>query len=171
MTYPGLFRRDGEFCVTTLGNPEVAILRRVFTETANLVTAPPVGDPITERLFPVVYPDDREEAAEFRRLTEEDLRTEKSHQIGVVLSCLPDRSGGVRLDGEQAEAWLRALTDARLALGIKVDIADDTDLSDEIDDAAMRDPTGVRAMQLSVYGYLTYMQESLVEALESTPLV
>ena len=165
MSYPGLFRRDGDYCVTTLGSSEVAILRRVFNETATLVSDPTIDDPVVSRLFPDVYADDPDEAAEFRRLTEAELRAEKSHQIGVVLSNLPEHSGDVRLDAEQAEAWLRALTDARLALGTRVQITEDTDLNAAIDEAAMRDPTGVRAMQLSVYGYLTYMQESLVDAL------
>ncbi|MGH3728182.1 MAG: DUF2017 domain-containing protein [Micromonosporaceae bacterium] len=165
MSYPGLFHRDGDRCVTQLRTSEVAILRRVFTEVAGLVSEVRGEDPVIQRLFPSPYPDDEHEASEYRRLTEEDLRTDKAHQVGVLLACLPDRTGEVRLDAEQAEAWLRALTDARLAIGIQVEITDDTDLSGEIDEAAMRDPTGVRAMRLSVYGYLTYMQESLVEAL------
>lgn len=165
MSYPGLFHREGEHCVTTLRTTEVGILRRVFTETAGLVSDRHSTDPAAARLFPDAYPDDDVEADEFRRFTEDELRTEKSHQIGVVLGCLPYRGGEVRLDKEQAEAWLRALTDARLALGIRVGIDDDTDLGAEIDNAAMRDPTGVRAVQLSVYGYLTYVQESLVESL------
>ncbi|MGH3712900.1 MAG: DUF2017 family protein [Micromonosporaceae bacterium] len=170
MTYPGLFRPEGKQCVTTLRRSEVAILRRVFTETASLVGDPHGEDPVLARLFPDAYGEDDPEAArEFRRLTEQDLSSEKAHQVGMVLSTLPERGGELRLDAEQAEAWLRALTDARLALGVRAGIDDDTDLSDEIDEAAMRDPTGVRAMQLSVYGYLTYMQESLVESLLGEP--
>ncbi|MGH3646475.1 MAG: DUF2017 family protein [Micromonosporaceae bacterium] len=165
MSYPGLFRAEGELCVTTLRRSEVAILRRVFTETATVVGDPRGEDPVVRRLFPDVYPDDPEQAREFRRLTEQDLSSEKSHQVSVVLGTLPERGGQLRLDAEYAEAWLRALTDARLAIGVRLGIDDDTDLSDQIDEAAMRDPTGVRAMQLSVYGYLTYMQESLVESL------
>lgn len=165
MSYPGLFRSEDGLCVTTLRRSEVAILRRVFTETATLVGDPGGDDPVLDRLFPDAYGDDPEQAEEFRRLTEQDLSTEKAHQVGVVLGTLPDRGGELRLDAEHAEAWLRALTDARLALGVRLGIDEESDLSDQIDEAAMRDPTGVRAMQLSVYGYLTYMQESLVESL------
>jgi cell division ATPase FtsA len=49
-----------------------------------------------------------------------------------------------------------------------MEIDENTDLGAEIDNAAMRDPTGFRAVQLSVYGYLTYVQESLIEALTET---
>ncbi|MGH3737856.1 MAG: DUF2017 domain-containing protein [Micromonosporaceae bacterium] len=168
MGYPGLFRPEGKQCVTQLRRSEVAILRRVFTETATLVGDPGGSDPVLARLFPDAYAEDSDAADEFRRLTEQDLSAEKAHQVGVVLGSLPERGGELRLDPEDAQAWLRALTDARLALGHRLGVDDDTELSEEIDDAAMRDPTGVRALQLSVYGYLTYMQESLVESLMGT---
>jgi hypothetical protein len=53
----------------------------------------------------------------------------------------------------------------RLALGLRLAITDDTDLEDEIDNAVLHDPTSARVGQLSVYAYLTYLQESLVGAL------
>jgi len=61
--------------------------------------------------------------------------------------------------------WLRALTDVRLALGLRLGITDDTDLEEELDAAVLHDPTSPRVGQLSVYAYLTYLQESLVGAL------
>jgi hypothetical protein len=71
----------------------------------------------------------------------------------------------VRLDGEEAEAWLRAINDARLAMGTRLDIQGDTDLGDELDEAVVRDPASSRVFQLSVYAYLGYLQESLLNAL------
>ncbi len=71
----------------------------------------------------------------------------------------------MRLDAEAAEAWLRAINDARLAMGIRLDISDDTDLGEELDDAVLRDPASSRVFQLSVYAYLGYLQESLLNAL------
>jgi hypothetical protein len=73
----------------------------------------------------------------------------------------------VRLDGEEAEAWLRAINDARLALGVRLGITGDTDISDELDDAVLHDPASARVFQLSVYAYLGYLQESLLNALIS----
>jgi hypothetical protein len=73
----------------------------------------------------------------------------------------------VKLDTESAEAWLRALNDVRLALGIRLGIHDETSLESELDDAVMRDPTSSRVFQLSVYAYLGYLQESLLDALVS----
>jgi len=71
----------------------------------------------------------------------------------------------VQLDEEEAEAWLRALNDGRLALGVRLELTDDSDLVDEIDDAVMADPTSVRVRQLTMYHYLTMLQESLLDSL------
>ena len=71
----------------------------------------------------------------------------------------------MRLDEEAAEAWLRALNDARLALGIRLDITRRHRPGEELDDAVLRDPTSPRVFQLSVYAYLGYLQESLLDAL------
>jgi len=76
-----------------------------------------------------------------------------------------DGAGEVRLDAETAEAWLRAINDARLAMGTRLDIRADTDLGEELDDAAVHDPASSRVFQLSVYAYLGYLQESLLNAL------
>jgi hypothetical protein len=71
----------------------------------------------------------------------------------------------VRLDAEAAEAWLRALNDVRLALGVRLDVRDDTDLVAEVDEAVMRDPTSSRVRQLTMYDYLTVLQVSLLDAI------
>jgi hypothetical protein len=162
-----MFRRKGEACVASFGPDEVKVLRKVVSEVIALVSDGfDHDDPVVERLFPDVYPDSPEDAAEYRRYTEGDLKTGKIDQAGAVLAALPANGGGeVRLDPEAAEAWLRALNDARLALGIRLEVRDETDLEAELDDAVARDPTSQRVFQLSVYAYLGYLQESLVGAL------
>jgi hypothetical protein len=82
------------------------------------------------------------------------------------LAILPSSGGAdIVLDEESSEAWLRALNDVRLALGTRLEVRDDTDLEAELDDAVLHDPTSARVGQLSLYAYLGYLQESLVEAL------
>ena len=143
------------------------MLRKVASEVVGLLTEGfDHDDPVVGRLFPDVYPDRPADSAEYRRYTEGDLKTGKIDQAGAVLAALPSSGGAeVRLDTESAEAWLRALNDARLALGIRLDITDDTDLESELDEAVLRDPTSSRVFQLSVYAYLGYLQESLLDAL------
>lgn len=167
-----LFRREGVECVATLSLDEVRVLRRVASEVVGLLTEGfDHDDPVVVRLFPAVYPDDAAEAAEFRRFTEGDLKTAKIDQAGAVLAALPGESDidprgtEVRLDAEAAEAWLRAINDVRLAMGVRLGITDLTDLDTEIDDEITRDVTSSRAFQLSVYAYLGYLQESLLDAI------
>jgi hypothetical protein len=142
------------------------VLRQCVAELAALLADhPDPDDPAVERLFPDVYPEDPEAAAEFRRFTEADLKAAKLDQAKTVLSDLLEAGGEIRLVDEQADLWLRALTDVRLALGTRLGVQDETDIEAELDDAVGRNPTSPRVGQLSVYAYLTYLQESLVGAL------
>ena len=45
----------------------------------------------------------------------------------MVLATLPEEGGRVRLTQEQAQSWLRALNDVRLALGAGLDVTEDRD--------------------------------------------
>jgi hypothetical protein len=163
-----MFRRYGDRYVATFAVDEARVLRKVASEVVGLLTDGfDHGDPVVGRLFPEVYPEDAASAAEFRRYTEGDLKTTKIDQAGAILAALPggEVGGEVRLDAEAAEAWLRALNDARLAMGVRLEIKDGTDLGEELDDAVAEDPTSSRVFQLSVYAYLGYLQESLLNAL------
>ena len=162
-----MFRRSGSQCVATFAIDEVRVLRKVAGEVIDLMTDGfRHGDPVIDRLFPDIYPEQPEESAEFRLYTEGELKTGKIDQAGAILAALPDDGPGeVRLDHEAAEAWLRAINDVRLAMGARLDIQGDTDLGEELDDAVLHDPASSRVFQLSVYAYLGYLQESLLNAL------
>ncbi|SCL34699.1 protein of unknown function [Micromonospora pallida] len=162
-----MFRCRGGQYVATLAVDEVRVLRKVASEVVGLLTDGfDHTDPVVGRLFPDVYADDPATSAEVRRYTEGDLKTAKIDQAGAILAALPDDQGGeVRLDAEAAEAWLRALNDARLAMGIRLGVKEGTDLGEELDDAVAADPSSSRVFQLSVYAYLGYLQESLLNAL------
>jgi hypothetical protein len=162
-----MFRRSGSECVAAFAIDEVRVLRKVAGEVVDLLTAGfEHGDPVVDRLFPDIYPEKPADSAEFRLYTEGELKTGKIDQAGAILAALPDDGPGeVRLDHEAAEAWLRAINDVRLAMGTRLDIRGDTDLGDELDDAVLHDPASSRVFQLSVYAYLGYLQESLLNAL------
>jgi len=164
-----MFRRHGRQCVATFAPDEVRVLRKVASEVVGLLMDGfDHADPVVGRLFPDIYPDRPDDSAEFRLYTEGDLKTAKIDQAGAILAVLPAEGGGeVRLDSEEAEAWLRAINDARLAMGVRLGIHGGTDLGEELDDAVLRDPTSTRVFQLSVYAYLGYLQESLLSALTS----
>jgi hypothetical protein len=162
-----MFERSGEHLTARFSPDEVDVLRRVAAEVVSLLTDGfDSDDPVVGRLFPDAYPERPEAAAEYRRFTEDDLKSTKIDQAGAILAALPSSGGGeIALDTEAAEAWLRGLNDVRLALGVRLDIADETSLESELDEAVLRDPTSSRVFQLSVYAYLGYLQESLLEAL------
>jgi hypothetical protein len=162
-----MFRRKGSHCVATFAVDEVRVLRKVAGEVVALLTdGMDHGDPVVSRLFPDIYPERPEDSREFRQYTEGDLKTGKIDQAGAILAALPDEGEGeVRLDGEAADAWLRAINDARLAMGTRLDITAETDLSAELDEAILIDPGSSRVFQLSVYAYLGYLQESLLNAI------
>jgi hypothetical protein len=122
-------------------------------------TSPP-EDPVLARLRPDAYRDDPEAAGEFRRYTEQDLRSGKVAAARTVLATLPAGGGHIRLGPEDAQAWLRALNDARLAIGTVLGITEDYE--DELAAASWADP---RSAYLEVYHWLGYIQDSLVRAL------
>ena len=120
----------------------------------------PPEDPVLARLLPDAYADDAAAAGEFRRFTEQDLRSGKLAAARTVLDTLPAEGGRVELSGEEAQVWLRALNDVRLALGVRLSITEDYD--QRVTDL---DPADPRAAYLWVYDWLTYLQETLVRAL------
>ena len=122
--------------------------------------AAPPEDPVLARLLPDAYGDDPEAAGEFRRYTEPGLRSGKVAAAQTVLATLPAGGGRVRLSAGDAEAWLRALNDVRLALGVVLGITEDYE-----HEFANIDPGDPREAYLHVYDFLTFMQETLVRAL------
>jgi hypothetical protein len=117
-------------------------------------------DPILARLLPDAYADDAKASGEFRRYTEIGLRSGKIAAAQTVLDTLPVSGGRVRLSAADAQAWLRALNDVRLSLGVVLGVTDDFD--DTVRNLPADDP---RAAYIGVYQWLAYLQESLVEAL------
>jgi hypothetical protein len=123
-------------------------------------------DPVLERLFPQAYLDaeDVERDEEFHRLMRNDLLKEKLANLDVVTDTLERgtmslRRWSVDISEEEASAWLGALNDLRLALGVRLGITEDFD-----GDIDPRDP---RAPALHILSYLGWLEENLVEALSS----
>ncbi len=122
-------------------------------------------DPGLARLFPDAYSgagsDEQAAAQEFRRYTEADLRAGKRANAQAVLAALgpvQDTGGALVLTREQVDAWLGCLNDLRLVLGTRLEVTEDTDL-----DPAPDDP---RAHALHVYGWLGWLQESLLGSVD-----
>ena len=117
-------------------------------------------DPALARLFPDGYTDDPEASADFRRYTEPGLRSAKHERLATALSTLGEEPHKMVLDADEAQAWLGALNDSRLVLGERLGVTED--LEELISALGEDDP---RLALLWVYDRLTYLQESLVQAL------
>jgi Domain of unknown function (DUF2017) len=117
-------------------------------------------DPVVARLLPDAYRDDPEKAGEFRKYTESSLRESKKYFAQTLLETLPPQGGKVRLTGDQARDWLRALNDIRLMFGVRLEVTEDFE-----EQLAALDPKDPRAAAFEVYGWLGAVQESLVRAL------
>ena len=99
-------------------------------------------------------------AGEFRRYTEQSLRSAKQEVAQTVLDTLPADGGPVKLSRDQAQAWLRALNDVRLTLGVRLGVTEEFE-----DEWNQLDPLDPRATAFEVYAWLGDVQESLVQAL------
>jgi hypothetical protein len=152
------FRARGEEVVARIDAAEAGILGLLLDQLEQLLDADEVADdPVLQRLFPDGHRGDAEIAADYRDMTEESLRSGKADDLATVRATLPPAGGEVRLDRDQAGAWLRTSNDVRLALGVRLDITEDTEPPD--------DPAEDEGQQLAVYYWLTAVQGSLVDAL------
>jgi hypothetical protein len=182
-------RRRGGRVEVTLDRAEAAALRAMAGQVDALLGDPqPVAadpleaalglpaepiaapdDPAVARLLPAAYADDRE-AAEFRRLTDGELRAAKRAALGAVTAALGGGPGGepggggkvrVSLDEEQADVWLRAVNDVRLVLGVRLDVTED--LAERYADLTPDDP---RVPLLLAYEWLGALQQLVLDALD-----
>jgi Domain of unknown function (DUF2017) len=131
-------------------------------ETGGGAAEPPriPDDPLLARLLPDAYQDDPAAAGEFRKYTESSLREAKKYFAHSLLDTLPPSGGRVKLTGDQARDWLRALNDVRLMFGVRLEVTED--FEEQLASLAPDDP---RIAAFEVYGWLGAVQESLVRAL------
>lgn len=148
---------------------EAAHLTELIEQFAELVDDGAHDDPAIARLVPDAYRDDPDAAAEFRRLTQDDLLDRRRDEAAVVLATL-QREGAalhpadldrvdaesalvVELDAAAVDAWLRTLAAVRLVLSARLGIVD-------ADDHDSRDP------RFGVYDWLGYRLEGLLQAID-----
>ena len=143
--------REGDYLLR-LSDAERELLRSLPLELLRLLAEDP-GDPTLRRLRQSAYEDDEEADGEFQELMQRELEDGRRQ----ALTLLVETASRERLTAEELDAWLRALTDLRLALGTRLEVTEDT-YDRDIDP---RDPA---AYDLSVFAYLSWLQEQAVEA-------
>lgn len=175
------WRRSGDHVITTFDRQESLLLRAMVTQIREILAArvgqtpvdelasitgirtgpsSPPDDRVLARLLPDFSRGDAELASGLRSLHEPELIDGKDGVAELVLNTCPPDGGTVRLNLEEAQAWLSALNDVRLALGTVLDVTED--MPDELP------PEDPRGPHLGVYHWLTYVQEMLVHAISDT---
>ncbi|MBT2366981.1 DUF2017 domain-containing protein [Streptomyces sp. ISL-10] len=136
----------------------------------------PPTDPALARLFPEAYADPeggsegeelRAASAEFRRFTENDLRTRKRDDALAVVRSLDsltvagDGGAVLELDPEECLHWLGALNDLRLTIGTRLEVTE----ADDNDDLYRLPDSDPRKPMVMAYLWLGALQETLIETL------
>jgi hypothetical protein len=149
---------------------EAAVLTRLCEELTAVLDADGAAegnkpDPVLERLFPRAYLDPTEEEAEseWQRFVHDDLVDGRRQAVQTVERSLAGalmRKGRLELslDDEQAQAWLAVINDSRLALGTRLEVTEDMDLS-------RLDPDDPDTAPYAVYWWLGVLEERLIDVL------
>lgn len=122
-------------------------------------------DPVLSRLFPRAYLDPTEEdkESEWRRFAHPDLVEGRKEAVETFLRTLAgarQHRGGLELTitVEEAGAWLGVVNDARLALGTRLEVTEETSPADF-------DPGDPALAPFAVYWWLGYLEELMVDTL------
>ena len=168
--------------VAVLERPEASVLRGLMGQIEQMLTgrgaetpddelaaltgirtgpSTPPEDPVLARLLPDFASSDEKDADDLssalRSMREPELIEAKRAAIATVLATCPAGGGRVELAPSQAEEWLAAINDVRLALGVALEVTEDMPEQLPADDP--------RADHLPVYHWLTWLQDSLVMTL------
>ncbi|MFF0448207.1 DUF2017 domain-containing protein [Streptomyces sp. NPDC004609] len=196
---PGHFEAvPGGGAAVTLDEVEIAILRSLAVQMVELIgpgdqpvegedplaalfaegPSKPPADEALARLFPDGYTGPEADAAdeelkaasaEFRRFTENDLRTRKREDALSVIRDLDsltvngEGEAVLKLTADDSRRWLGALNDLRLTIGTRLEVSDDED--DEGAGLYRLPDSDPRKPMVMAYLWLGMLQETLIETL------
>ncbi len=152
--------RDGSDIIVRIDRDVVALLRRLNGEYRHLLEKAPEDDPAYDRLFPRAYEDAAHEE-QYVELVRTDLERAKDR----VAEDMADYLGGsgsleLHLCPDHIHTWLTWLTDVRLAIGTRIGVTEEMLEQDP-------DPEDPQAASLAILDLLAWLQESLLDALQS----
>lgn len=116
------------------------------------------------RLFPVAYHQDPEHDVEYQRLMHGELLASRLDTVTGAVTIL-ERDGAdeyVVLNGDELDVLMRSLNDLRLVIGTLLDVQEE-----DHDDPPGPDDPAFAHFQL--YGYLGWLLEWVVQALQDSP--
>jgi hypothetical protein len=147
------FRWTGEAVAVSLDHEERSLLASLPALLEGVGSAR--HDPAARRLNPAAYRSDKAAADEYRRLMSGEMDRARADDRDLFAESLGD--GSVSITVADAEAWLRVLGDARLALAARRGIVEG---GDEWEHRIESDP------DLALVAWLGFLQAMLVDALD-----
>ncbi len=138
-----------------LSKAERDLLRSLPGQVRELIDSTDPTDPSVRRLFPPAYRDEEKAEADYQNLVHDDLLEHHRRALMVMEETID----ADRLEEEQVVSWLSALNELRLVLGTNLEVDEGLEPVN---------PSDPRAPGLALYGYLSWLQEQVVEALETT---
>jgi hypothetical protein len=107
-----------------LNDADAALLRDLVEQMRALVKESDASDPVRTRLFPHAY-EDEEDSAAYRDMTGGDLSAIKLEALDRVSQSLGQEGPAkIKLGDGEAEAWIRSITDMRLAIGTRLGVTE-----------------------------------------------
>jgi len=154
------FERHSDGVRFTLGDAEWKLLLELPAQLHELYHDS--EDEAYNRIFPRAYLDPTEENAELQWLefVHPSLVQQRLDALGLVVSTLEQASGAGRglkavdLDEDSVAALLGVLNDARLILGNRLGINEDSEIASTVDPGAQ-----------AAYNWLSYLEGDLLETL------
>jgi hypothetical protein len=147
--------RRGGFDLRISG-PERQVLETLpETLRAILVSRDP-DDPVVRRLYPGAYLDDEDASREFDEVVHDDLLERRMAAVETFERTVRAN----HLTEDELVDWLAALNDARLVLGVRLAVTEESTAAD----FAGEDGTETA---FELYRYLSYLEENVVAALAS----
>jgi len=147
----------GEGLGVRLEDDEADLLRRLTAEMRSLVAHESADDPVSKRLFPDAYEDERASAA-YKELVGNELMRTKIDALDTMLATLGERGAvQVTLPPDARDAWLTAITDMRLAIGARLEV-------DEVSMARDLDPDDPASAPMAILHWLGWVQERMLDA-------
>lgn len=145
--------RRGDFLLRVTTN-ERDVLREVAAELRELIEGGDPQDAAVRRLYPAGYLDDPERSAEYDRMVRDDLTRGRLEAIEQMVATLDSP----RVSEDELAAWLGALNDARLVIGTRLDVTEETTMADLAGDPK-------RERMYVLYAFLTSLEAEVVDAL------
>jgi len=149
------FRRDDDGFAVKLPREARALLASVAEHMREVLTGETAeDDPAVARLFPPAYPDDPLRTLEFEQVAGDDLQRDRLQRFETLARTVDARW----VTEEQLLDWMRAINDARIVLGVRLDMTEEMTFDDVEDDPG-------RADAFRNYAYLSALLETIVHAL------